>query len=837
LNRAGSRRRRRLLWTFSLLGLAAVAGAAAGIAVFRATRPEGYRPGGEVAGITRSLERDLPEGAPHPAFTDVTTGAGLAGFRAFAGGRGSQLPEDMGAGASWGDYDGDGDDDLFLVSAGGALGLPEAERAPSELYENLGDGTFRRSESFPDLRVTGMGAAWGDADGDGRLDLVVTGYRVLRLFRNDGRRFLRDPRLPEPDGFWAGASWGDYDRDGDLDLYVCGYVRYREERRDAGRSLQYGREVPYTLNPSSYEPERNLLFRNDGGGFVEVAEQLGVANPEGRSLTAVWHDLDGDGWLDLYVANDISDNVLYRNTGGGFEDRSHAAWVADYRGAMGLAVGDWNADGDDDLFITHWVAQENALYDSLVADLAGKAGDEPLRFLDVADQVGLGQIALSRVGWGAEFADLDADGWLDLLVANGSTFETGDDPPRLEPQPMFLFWNHEGKAFHDLAPLQPDLGEPRVGRGLAVSDYDGDGDPDFVIVDLAGGVKLFRNDLQGGRWIELRLAGGPGGRGDGARLVARAGGRTMRRSLTFGSYLSQSSRTVHLGLGEADRVDSLEVHWAGGTTDAHADLAAGAVWELVEGSPAPRRVGPALGAAAPEGDRRRLAAFWETQRAAVRAMKTEGDPARAIELFRQALAFDPRHEDSLYYLGQCLEEMGDVAGAIAALEELTAVNPQSHRAHRQLGVFRAVHARSDADLEAAAADLGRALATNQEETGALLVLGEIDLLRGRDDAAEERLALACRTNPRAVGGFFLRAYLAWKRGDAAQARALLARAREALGPDWKPEQGAAEGDVRRRMHRDATPLAAAWQGWDGELEPLEAAFAPLQARLAAGPGG
>ncbi|MBI4161785.1 MAG: VCBS repeat-containing protein, partial [Acidobacteria bacterium] len=480
----------------------------------------------------------------------MTVEAGLGHFRTFSGPRSSQLPEDMGSGAAWGDYDNDGDEDLFLVSAGGSLILPPQERAPSVLYENLGDGTFRRVEDFPDTRIIGMGAAWADYDGDGWLDLAVTGYRSLILYRNDAGRFVRNEGFPEPDGFWAGASWGDYDADGDPDLYVCGYVQYVENAADRARaSLQYGRSVPFTLNPVSFRPERNLLFRNDGKGrFREVAAELGVANPEGRSLSAIWIDLDQDGRLDLYVANDISDNAFYRNLGGRFEDISHPAWVADYRGAMGLAAGDWNRDGDDDLFITHWLAQENALYDSLLADRrsspSAPPGDPggtpgaatapppevPVRFIDVADQRGLGQIALPMVGWGTEFADFDADGWLDLVVANGNTLEDDADPPGLQPQASFLFWNARGEYFHDLAPLDEGLARPVVARGLSVADYDGDGDLDILRVLHGEGAQLLRNDMQAGNWLKVRLRRSHPSRprarseGEGAAVAVRADG-------------------------------------------------------------------------------------------------------------------------------------------------------------------------------------------------------------------------------------------------------------------------------------------------------------------------
>ncbi|HEY6552734.1 MAG TPA: VCBS repeat-containing protein, partial [Vicinamibacteria bacterium] len=475
-----ARRLRRAAW---LLVAAALAMGAAGFWIYRASRPDPWVPGeplpeitdrlargpgrpvnktagetGETAEITDQLARARSGEAPVPAWTDVTKAAGLGGFRSFAGERTSQLPEDMGAGAAWGDFDADGDEDLFLVAAGGSLSLPPETWAPSRLYENLGNGTFQPVESFPEIRILGMGAAWGDADGDGDLDLAVSGYRSLLLLRNEGGgRFSRDERFPGPDGYWAGLSWADFDRDGDLDLYVCGYVRYEPPAEGEGRtSQQSGRSVPYTLNPASFEPESNLLLANRGDGtFEDVALLWGVSNPQGRSLTALWHDFDDDGWIDLYVANDISDNALFLNKRGEtFEDAGLAAWVADYRGAMGLAAGDWNRDGDDDLFVTHWVAQENALYDSRLRTappaakqglLAGGGSLPQLRFQDIATPVGLGAIALPLVGWGTEFADFDGDGWLDVVVANGSTLEDRRDRRRLEPQAPLLMWNRQGK--------------------------------------------------------------------------------------------------------------------------------------------------------------------------------------------------------------------------------------------------------------------------------------------------------------------------------------------------------------------------------------------------------
>ncbi|MEE8411349.1 MAG: VCBS repeat-containing protein, partial [Acidobacteriota bacterium] len=206
------RRRKRLHRTVWIVAAVALTVTLVSLYAVRANRTDQYATGEEHSDITRRLSRGIPDRAPEPRFVDVTTLAGLDGFRTFAGNRTSQLPEDMGAGAAWGDYDNDGDEDLFLVSAGGPLTAAEDELAPSELYENRGDGTFTKVEEFPVTRIVGMSAAWGDYDGDGNLDLVLTGFNALRLYRNEGGRLVRDPRFPSLEGFWAGASWSDFDR-------------------------------------------------------------------------------------------------------------------------------------------------------------------------------------------------------------------------------------------------------------------------------------------------------------------------------------------------------------------------------------------------------------------------------------------------------------------------------------------------------------------------------------------------------------------------------------------------------------------------------------------------
>jgi tetratricopeptide (TPR) repeat protein len=319
------------------------------------------------------------------------------------------------------------------------------------------------------------------------------------------------------------------------------------------------------------------------------------------------------------------------------------------------------------------------------------------------------------------------------------------------------------------------------------------------------------------------------------------------------SYLSQNSRTLHFGLGAIARIDRLEVRWLGGDTNVFHNLDADATWEITEGNTEPKRIraaatsgrfsesraahpptpgGPiaAVPPSAPSNPpdhRSRLAAFWKAHRAAMHALKVEKDPAKAVPSFQRALDLDPRHEDARYYLAQSLAALGDPEAALRHLEELTRFNPQSHRGWQQWGRLRAIFSRGRADLEAAKQALERAHALNPEETGALLVLGEVALLLSQPGIAEQHFQAACSTNPKAVGGFFLRGYLAWKDGDRAAAENLLLKARAALGPDWQPRGATSEGDVKEKLHSERSPLSRFWEEWDGAADPLST-FQPLE---------
>jgi tetratricopeptide (TPR) repeat protein len=873
-----SRRLRRVAWMVSSLVVLLLVGVIVTWRIHKENEPEEYVPGEVSKDITSVLSdrgastksetlkpvqhvvnarvvdrlldpgRKLPSGAPEPLFTDVTKAAGLASFRQFQGPRSSQLPEDMGSGVAWGDFDNDGYDDLFVVSGGGSLDLADSQLAPSVLYRNLGDGRFEKVKGFRELRIRGMGAAWGDYDNDGYLDLVVASYDRIYLFHNNGDGSFTDVShragLDHYRGFWSGVSWGDYNRDGYLDLYVCGYVKYqREEPKATASSTQFGLEVPFTLNPASFEPERNLLFRNNGNStFTEVAKELGVDNPDGRSLSALWHDFDGDGWPDLYVANDISENKLYLNRHGKFVDAGRSAWVEEYRGSMGLATGDFDRDGDDDLFISHWIAQGYALYQSLLSEQKGVTNGSELHFTDVAANMGIGQPSLQTIGWGTSFVDLDSDGWPDLLIANGSTFERKDVLPRtLEAMPSFLFWNAQGNFFYDLAAWNRSLSQPHVSRGLAAADYNNDGAMDVAIVDHEEGVRLLRNDIPQGNWAEFRLhnrvpgSGTPLGFGDGATVIAWVGGVPLRRTVGSSSYLSQDSHRIHIGVGAATEIDRLEVHWLRGRTETWTKLDVNQIWDITQAEPEAKAFiphttqVPETSAPAPL-DKARLVFFWEKQHAAMDAMKRERDFAKAAGLFREALAINPEHEDSHYYLANCLVALGDIPGAIGQLDELARINPQNHRAFQRKGELLAASASSRNQLEQARQALTEAIHLNSEETGTLVLLGEVSVAMRDLKTAEQDFAHACQTNPRAANVWFLRGFIAWKRGDARQAETDLSEARQARGPDWKPSGSVLEGDVQQRMYSESGFLNVFERQWDGSRD-LAQVYAPLEAYL------
>ncbi len=743
-------------------------------------RPDSYRPGEQVAGITAELLRAVPEDHPRVTFTDVTGPAGIT-FRHFSGTRTSQLPEDMGSGAAWGDFDDDGWVDLAIANEAGPLTMTAEQQrgspARTVLYKNNRDGTFTDVTDRSGISVRGwaMAPAWADYDNDGRLDLLITTYGRNVLYHNEGDGRFTDRSTVSgvgvPEGFWTGAAWADYDQDGFLDLYVTGYVKYTTRLSLDAPGLT-DVENPASINPASFPGERNLLFRNNRDGtFTERAAAAGVDNPVGRGLVAAWVDLDADGWTDLYVGNDQSDNFLYRNRGDGtFDDISHAARVSDYRSSMGIAVGDWNGDGRQDLFLTHWIAQGSALYANLPPPAPRTPTSPPVVFMDESDRYGVGQVSLDFVGWGTSFIDYDLDGRLDLFVVNGSTLQSRDDVTRLVPMRSQLFWNKgPGEGFFEVSPVAGDFfRDTYVGRGGAFADFDNDGDVDALVTTNGGPVYLLRND--GGnrnRWLQVDLRGTRNNRQAlGAVVRVVAGGVSQVRQIgAQASYLSQNSTIETFGLGTHSSADTVEVTWPGGARQVRTGVSAN------------RRIRIAEGDAGAATDRESVAQFWTLMREAA-AQRIAGDAKAALATYQRALALNPAHGDALYYAGSMHLELGSWTAAGATWRRLLAVDRASVRALSQMGALHlCLDAGAPLSLDSADAYYQRAHEVNKENTGPLVHLGESALIRGNTTRARQLFESVLATNAASAAAHFYTGYLALKAGDADGAARSHARAR------------------------------------------------------------
>ncbi len=816
--------RRRTLRRLSLLGLGFV-----GIVLALVSWPKeekSYVPGERSPGITDSLARGIPADHPPVHFTEVAKEAGID-FRHFPAQRRGRLPEDMGSGVALGDADGDGWTDVFLANLAGPLsgatrGWPDGGGSCA-FFHNLGNGHFEdlSEPSGLALRALANGAAWVDVDGDGDLDLFVSTYGRCYLYRNDGDLHFVDRSTASGvdafEGFWTGVAVGDYDRDGDMDLYVCGYVEFRASlAAGKGAMKQYGTAIPALLNPSVFDPERNLLLRNRGDGtFEEVAEAAGVQGDRGRSLGAVFADFDGDGLLDLYVANDVSDNALYINRGdGSFEDRTSEALLGDYRGAMGMAVSDFDQDQDLDLYITHWVAQENALYQNVSSEL-GTSGERsgPL-FMDQADHYGLGQAALDMVGWGTGFFDFDNDGKRDLFVINGSTIPDTEDPTQLVPQLPQLFWNAgQERGFYELGAAAGDyFRKARVGRGAALFDYDLDGDLDILLSCHGDRAYLLRNDSpREGHSLLLRLREASGNRfAQGAAVIVHWAGKAMLDQLgAQASYLSQHAvGELSFGLGSAEQMDSITVRWPEGGTSNAGPFPADRLVTWVEGSP-PRvealpghRRGEAREPRTLDEKRR----FFVLLQGAAQA-RIAGRLGEAERGYREALALWPGHWDCLYYLGNVLAEEGREREALQCFEELVQEHPESSRAWMQIGRIRLPGGDPDLDaLDAARVAFRHCLKLNREESLPLVQLGLVDLLEGDLEKAEQRFEGAARLNPRSVAASWYRGWIAWLRGDRPRARLRLQRAHELFREEDGNEAANVDSPVDRWRSLPSRPI-------------------------------
>lgn len=510
-------------------------------------------------------------------FVDVTNEAGIR-FQHSSGTRSSLLPEDMGSGAGFADIDNDGDIDLYIVNIPGPFtqnGKTHKGNA-NALYLNNGDGTFTDITRAAGVghQGFGMGCVFADYDGDADLDLYLTNYGENVLYRNNGNATFTDVTDAAGVGceLWStGAAFADVDGDTDLDLYVCNYVTYDLEELEQMKeeSLQSGKPVPSALNPHVFEPQDNVFYRNDGDGtFTDATAEVGIAAGGGRSMQAVFSDFDNDNDLDLYVANDTTTNHIYRNDGSGnFTDVSTASWAADFRGSMGLTAGDYDADGDIDLFMSHWVDEENALYRNLFAE-DGATGQ--IRFVDESYTSLLAEESIKQIGWGTALFDYDNDGDLDIFVTNGSTFQELNRPEVLIPQADMLFRNNGDETFTNVSQEAGIAALPlRVGRGAAFGDYDNDGDVDIFIVNNHAPPTLLRNE--GGNrsnWVYVKLVGTGANRDAiGAKIQVKTADQTQVREIYAGeSYMSANSFVAKFGVGDATQIETLQVTWQNGET-------------------------------------------------------------------------------------------------------------------------------------------------------------------------------------------------------------------------------------------------------------------------------
>jgi enediyne biosynthesis protein E4 len=520
-------------------------------------------------------------------FVDVTSRSGLQ-FQHNSGAYGGKLlPETMGSGCAFLDYDRDGWQDILLING---MDWPSHKRRRTtlKLYRNNRNGTFTdvtRAAGL-DVEMYGLGVAVGDYNNDGFPDLYITCVGQNRLFRNTGKgtfvEVTKASGLAGKLGFSTSAIWFDYDRDGFLDLFVCNYVKWSADH-DVFCSLD-GKNKSY-CTPEAYRGETCWLFHNRGDGtFEDVTARSGIFDTSSKSLGVAMLDYDQDGWPDLLVANDTQPNKLYRNQRNGtFKDVAMDAGIAfssdgKARAGMGVDVADFDNSGNPGVAITNFDNEMIGLY-----RIIGKGN-----FEDVAIQSGVGRASKNSLGFGCAFLDLDLSGSVDLIAVNGHI----DDTVRNVrfgvgyAQPPQIFLNDGQAHFRESAStVGGDFNVPKVGRGLAYGDFDRDGDLDVLMTTNNGRAYLFRNDVtSGNRSIRFHLTGTKSNRdGIGAVVRVTAGGVKQTRMVKSGSsYLSQSEMPLTFGLGRRDQVDEVTVLWPSGKSESFKNLGSGKTYQLIE---------------------------------------------------------------------------------------------------------------------------------------------------------------------------------------------------------------------------------------------------------------
>jgi len=524
--------------------------------------------------LTFLIQVRPPGSKDFPRFVDAARDAGITLKNLSGEGNGAYILEVAGNGAGFFDYDNDEDMDV-LIANGSTLKRYKTGGSPMvALYQNNG-GHFTDITAKANLTAQGwgMGLCVADYDNDGDHDFYLTAYGPNVMFRNNGDGTFSDvtSQAGTGDSHWStNCAFGDYDLDGDVDLYVANYLTFGESipRRGDSKGCHY-RGMDVFCGPLGLRGERDTLYRNNGDGtFTDVTVAAGIADPGYYGFGVLFADFNRDGWPDIYVANDSVPNLLFRNNRNGTFSNvgfsSGTALSGDGRpqAGMGATVGDYDGDGNLDIFVTNFILDTNTLYRNL--------GN--LTFSDVTSSTHLGSASIGHMGWGVGFADLNNDGWQDLFVANGHALpgiDLGNIGQRYL-QPKEIYRNLGDGNFQEIAEtIGGDLLKGKSTRGLAFGDYDDDGDIDALTINMNDRPSLYRNSGNQNHWIALRLEGTQSNRDAiGARVEIVSGGLTQTREVrSGGSYLSHHDMRVHFGLGDASHVDAIRISWPGSTVE------------------------------------------------------------------------------------------------------------------------------------------------------------------------------------------------------------------------------------------------------------------------------
>jgi len=497
------------------------------------------------------------------------------------------LVETMGSGAAFLDYDNDGWIDLFVVD-GGSIATAGKSAAKHRLFHNDGKGNFTDVTAASGIvhREYGMGACAGDVDGDGRTDLYVTNYGPNVLYRNAGNGAFTDITRTARvglDGWSTSCAFLDVDRDGDLDLFIANYLDAPPSKNPFCGDPQ--RRIRVYCHPLNYTGLPSVLYRNDGKGvFTDVSAEAGISKYVGNGLGVAVGDYDDDGLPDVFVANDAVPNFLFHNDGKGrFSEVALAAGVSvgrdgKPRAGMGTEFADYNGDGRLDLVVTNHEFETHSLF----------RNDGKGSFSDASVEAGIASPTLPFVGFGVAFFDADNNGTLDMSIVNGHVIDNTAvfRPGSSHAQRRLLFQSTNGRRFAEVGrQAGPGFAAQTVGRTLITGDFDNDGDVDLVITNNGGPLDVLRNNTsRDGHALEVRVVGVKSNRnGIGARVTITAQGRTQMREVKSGSsYLGQNDLRVHFGLGDARRVERIDVRWPDGQVETIRDVPADQILTVTE---------------------------------------------------------------------------------------------------------------------------------------------------------------------------------------------------------------------------------------------------------------